>query len=815
MALRLTDATPSPEKQPAPAVSFAARAVHALAAGDLAAYRALFAEAAAVEDVHRRYEARKHLLEAGLAAHGSTVDAMARVFVAVARAALDVLAEEPREPVLLNYAGIAFYEIGELSAAEALFKASRRLNPDLPHVERNLEEIGRRRREGSAQVKLPAALRMTLKEHASRAKKIAKQAQPAEGMTLSLCMIVKDEEAMLGETLAAIRDWVDEIVVVDTGSKDGTVEIAESFGAKVLHHEWTGDFSAARNVSVEAATGDWILYLDADEVLVEGDGPRLRALTAQTWREAYYLVMTNFVGHADDGHALAFNALRMFRNRPEYRFEGRLHEQWSENLPAYLPERIVIAHDVRVEHFGYLGVVRDEKDKARRNLELLERQAAEGDDSAFLHYNLGAEYLALHEDEVAIDHFERAWAGVRDETGRILSYGFVPSLASRYVRALHSTRRYDELCRIADEALARLPGFTDILLERAAAARGQGLVDEAERLLRECLELGDAPSQYSAAVGGGTYLARIALADLMRAEDRPEEAEAELRHVLAHHPRYIGIVEPYTAVRLANGASTAEVAAEIHAAMPEIVPAARFMLAAALHEAGDAELAEEELRAVVAAQPGSAPARIALSEALLSQARFAEARDVLAAVEEDSPWAPVAARSMAFAALAVGDAATARAALERPSSGRIPQAERALLGAWCDAVAGDAPPATLPADAATTAIVMLEALTRVEAFEAFELLVGVYGTIDIHARDKREALAGLYLRRGFLESAADEWIAACEDDGVDAAALLGLAQVAWARGMDDDAVVFAQEARELEPGHPGAARLLEHLGAAA
>src|SRR3712207_9594713 len=86
-------------------------------------------------------------------------------------------------------------------------------------------------------------------------------------MTLSLCMIVKDEEAMLGRTLAAIREHVDEIVVVDTGSQDRTVEIAESFGAKVVHHEWTGDFSEARNVSLEAATSDWIIYLDADEVL--------------------------------------------------------------------------------------------------------------------------------------------------------------------------------------------------------------------------------------------------------------------------------------------------------------------------------------------------------------------------------------------------------------------------------------------------------------------------------------------------------------------------------------------------------------------
>jgi tetratricopeptide (TPR) repeat protein len=827
MALRLTDATPSPEPKKsglqlapaadapvAPSVLLAARADSCLAAKDVAGYRALFAEATAIEDVHRRYDARKALLEAGLASGGRDLNGMAPVFAAVAHAALEILGEEPREPVILNYAGIAFYEVGELTAAEELFKAAHRLDPDLPHVERNVEEIARRRRQGLAQVKLPPPLKLVLKGLAPRAKKIAARAQPAQGMTLSLCMIVKDEEAMLGRTLEAIRDHVDEVVVVDTGSQDRTVEIAESFGAKVLHHEWTGDFAEARNVSVEAATSDWIIYLDADEVLVDGDGPRLRALLGRTWREAYYVVMTNFVGDAEDGHAMNFNALRMFRNRPEYRFEGRLHEQWAHNLPAYLPERLVIA-DVRVDHFGYLGAVRDEKGKSSRNLELLRRQAAEGDDSAFLHFNVGSEHLAVGEDESAVAEFALAWERVRGDDGQIMRLGYVPSLAARYVRALHTTGRYEEMQRISAEALDRLPGFTDLVLEQGLAARDHGDAAEAERLLRRCLEMGDAPSQYSAAIGAGTYLARLALAEIMRADGRLEEAEAEVRYCLSEHASFIGVVEPYTSVRLANGAEPAEVAAELRTALPDMVPGARFMLAVALYEAGAAELAEEELRAVVATHPGSAPARLALSEALLSQARFADAIEVLEAVDADSQWAPVAARSIAFAALAAGDASTARAALDRPSSDRISRTERALLGAWCAAVAGEEPAAELPADAAVPALVMLEALARVEAFDAFELLAACYETVDLPARERREGLAGLYLRRGFLESAADEWIAACESDGVDAAALLGLAQVAWARGMDDDAVVFAQEARELEPGHAGAARLLEHLGAAA
>ena len=103
---------------------------------------------------------------------------------------------------------------------------------------------------------------------------------------------------MLPGCLSAIRDAVDEIVIVDTGSTDRTVEIAESFGARVLHFPWNGSFSDARNVGHEAATSDWIIYLDADEHLVPEDAAELRALTQRTWREAFYVVLTNYTGGA-------------------------------------------------------------------------------------------------------------------------------------------------------------------------------------------------------------------------------------------------------------------------------------------------------------------------------------------------------------------------------------------------------------------------------------------------------------------------------------------------------------------------------------
>src|SRR3954454_18542011 len=498
MALRVTRPTAAP-------VDPRDAAAAALLREDLAAYRTLFAGTAQQDDVHARYRARRAILEAGLQGPEREVPkATAQRFAAVAGVALDALEDEPRERVFLNYAGVALYELGSYGAAEALFRGAFRLSPTLLHVRENLDALVARRRTGR-RPQLPATVSAVLPGLARRAERVGAAAQPAKDQTLSLCMIVRDEEEMLPRTLAAVRDAVDEIIVVDTGSTDRTIEIAESFGAKVIEREWTGSFADARNVSFDAATSDWLMFLDADEVLVSDDAQRLREVLGRTWREAFYLVETNFTGELDDGTAVTHNALRVFRNRPEYRFEGRIHEQIAHKLPTGQPERIEIT-DVRVEHYGYLGVVRDAKDKSRRNIELLERQRDEGgEETGFLHFNLGSEYAAIGEDRNARASFERAWELMRGRPD-LAAYGYVPSLVARLVRARRMTGGLDAAIELADEGLQLLPGFTDLVFEQAEAARAAGRTDAAAALFERCLAMGDAPSKYSATAGRGSYL---------------------------------------------------------------------------------------------------------------------------------------------------------------------------------------------------------------------------------------------------------------------------------------------------------------------
>lgn len=809
MALRLIDPNEHGPSEPTAELPLPAHASAHLRGGDLAGYRSLFARAAEIDDGHARYRARRDLLETGLggAAHARP-NMLAPLFHALAEQAIAVLADEPREPVFLNYAGVALYELGALGPARGLFEAAQRLDPDLPYLRRNLEETERRARRRTSP-KLPPRVAAALRSLGDAAAAVASRAQPAEGLTLSLCMIVKDEEEMLPRSLAAVRDAVDEIVIVDTGSTDRTIEIANDFGARVIEREWTGSFADARNVSFDAAIGDWVMYLDADEVLVAEDAPLLRELTGRTWREGFYLVETNHTGDLEDGTAVTHNALRVFRNRPEYRFEGRIHEQIAHHLPGGQPERLEPTR-VRVEHYGYLGAVRDAKEKSRRNIELLQRQVDDGVSTPFLHFNLGSEHAAAGDAPAALREFERAWEMLQGDPA-LASYGYVPSLTGRLVKALRVNGRMSDAVVRADEGLAIFPGFTDLVFEQATVARQRGDAARAIELFERCLEMGDAPSRYSSTVGSGTYLALVTLAELRRECGELEAAEQLLTRCVDEHPGYLGAVLPLASTMLARGTEPPAVVERIES--DEASPSTRFMLGTALYEAGHAEDAEPRFAAVLERQPDNHAARLALAETLLSQRRFAEAAACAAAVPDDAPLAAAASQSELFATLAAREDATG--ALERAGGRGLPEAELALFAGWDATTRAEPLPDVLPQLAAPVLLTVLEALLRVEEFESFELLVPAVDRVGLPWRRRRELLAAMYLRRGFLESAADEWIAVCEEAGPDGDALVGLARVAAARGLAEDALVFAQEAGELEPGRADAAGLVAHLAAVA
>ncbi|AFH50274.1 Glycosyltransferase [Ignavibacterium album JCM 16511] len=186
---------------------------------------------------------------------------------------------------------------------------------------------------------------------------------------ISLSMIVKNEGKHLADCLNSVKDVVDEIVIVDTGSTDNTLEIAKSFDAKIFHFEWNDDFSAARNFSLSKCTGNWILYLDADERLDLNSAKKIKPLTEQNDNVGYYCTITSYNSEIQRSNSIRY--IRFFRNHPDAKFSGRVHEQITPSLEK-LNYRFIHS-DLIIHHIGYDISEEGKKQKALRNLKLLEK----------------------------------------------------------------------------------------------------------------------------------------------------------------------------------------------------------------------------------------------------------------------------------------------------------------------------------------------------------------------------------------------------------------------------------------------------------
>lgn len=214
---------------------------------------------------------------------------------------------------------------------------------------------------------------------------------------VSLCMIVRDEAENLPRCLEAAAPYHDELCIVDTGSTDDTVAIAESYGARVKRIEWPDDFAVARNVSLEMATGDWILVLDADEVLRPDMTHELDAIVDDGRAIAAFLRFTN---HGDDGKRVSCLILRLFRNDPSHRFEGAIHEQVVPSIlrTADRTGQRIVDQALHIDHDGYRTSVNVARDKDARNRKHFEAALAKEPDNAYLWFKYG-DFLRRFEDD--------------------------------------------------------------------------------------------------------------------------------------------------------------------------------------------------------------------------------------------------------------------------------------------------------------------------------------------------------------------------------------------------------------------------------
>ena len=300
--------------------------------------------------------------------------------------------------------------------------------------------------------------------------------------TLSLCMITKNEEKNISRCLDSIKDIVDEIIIVDTGSTDKTIEIAKSYGANIYHYEWSNDFSKARNVSLQKATKDWILVLDADEVLPYEEGLKLKNIINTSVNEGLFLRLDNIIENVNLGDAVV---LRAFKNNPKYRFRGSMHEQVIFSIEEVSGKDKIQPTNVKITHYGYDPNVCDMEEKQKRNLSILESYPQEDRDGYF-YYSLGNEYSRIKEYDKAIDVYKKALDYTRDNY-----VDTMPSYLSYLVVNLSKTysalKKYKEAISILESFQKKYPDFRDLYFLEALYKMECGKFSEAKESLLKYL----------------------------------------------------------------------------------------------------------------------------------------------------------------------------------------------------------------------------------------------------------------------------------------------------------------------------------------
>lgn len=329
--------------------------------------------------------------------------------------------------------------------------------------------------------------------------------------TISLCMIVKDEELWLKDCLRSVSSICSESIVVDTGSTDATVTIAEQHGCKVIAFPWGDDFAAARNESLRHASGEWILILDADERFVQEDASLLLQLLTEEGhsQEGWFLQVQQMLirSHEQEPSVMNVNPLlRLFRNKPQYRFEGTIHEQIAACILREQPSASFGISPCRIQHLGYQPSVVQAKGKIARNIELLERIIAREGRQPFHLFNLAVERLRQGE---ALEAQLLLREG-RDITP--ITATFAPLMIKYEALACALLGHFEDAIQLCTAGLAVFPEYTDLAFAQSNYHYSIGQRIEAHRLMYKVLEMGPPPAHYHTEAGIATFRAALQLA---------------------------------------------------------------------------------------------------------------------------------------------------------------------------------------------------------------------------------------------------------------------------------------------------------------
>lgn len=478
-----------------------------------------------------------------------------------------------------------------------------------------------------------------------RSRGLAESAEFGRPIGLSVCMIVRDNARTLDACLSSIRPWVDDMVVVDTGSTDNTPEIAARYGARVFHFPWCDDFSAARNESIKHARGEWILWMDSDDTIDEQNGRKLRSLADGDHEESVlaYVMQVHCPSHVgDNGDVTVVDHVKLFRNRPDLRFEFRIHEQL---LPAIRRAGGEVKWtDTFVVHSGADHTAEGRRRKHERDLRILELELRDRPEHPFGLFNLGMTLADAGDHDAAIETLSRSIAvSTPNESHVAKAYALL-------IASLVELDRFDEAEVVCNEARSLFPDDPEIRFREGIVAHRLSRLHDAERAYLAVFDAKKRATDRFSSIDRGVvgFKARHNLAlvyvDMGKLAEAQQQWQLAVDDESSFLPAWRGLAD---VLLRQNQHDAAEALGERMLEHPPLHGEGLFTKAKAAEAAGNLKQAEQLYQAAVAAAPDDLTFFGGWCQLLFGHGSLIEAEAALLQLTQRQPDDPSAHHNLA------------------------------------------------------------------------------------------------------------------------------------------------------------------------
>lgn len=325
----------------------------------------------------------------------------------------------------------------------------------------------------------------------------------SQPMKISLCMIVKNEEDCIMRCLNSVKNVVDEMIIVDTGSEDRTIELCEEAGAKVYSYQWNGSFADARNHGIKLAQSEWILWMDADEELAHIKREDFLKLIDLSSSKLLSVQLVNYMSEQmDDTDVYLISHPRIFRNHIGFQFEYTIHETLNAEdvLGQEDKEKFELGNPLPliIYHYGYMSSHTDRKKKFERNLSMLLQDSAKK--HPWREYHIASEYYRIHD-------YNKSFEYINHSIIRFLRAGMTPPslLYKLKYSILISTGSWEGAWPGIDKAIQLYPNYVDLHFYKGIIFYLKEKYEEAIVIFEKCIKIGENNLQHLTLRGTGSF----------------------------------------------------------------------------------------------------------------------------------------------------------------------------------------------------------------------------------------------------------------------------------------------------------------------